>query len=421
MQNQNESLDKKEKLRRQVWVGYAAFFFFWSICAYALVLSWIPTNELFARRIGGRPYISDFVNVYDAGILGRQARSTNIYDPKIQAALAEKVVAPVVPEIPFYLQAPPNFFAATIPLSLFSPVGAWFVYCGVGLALNMWALGALAWKYFPTRFARTMVLLASIGSFPMWVGIEEGNSSIYLLPPLVLFWWLLQRKKFFAAGLATGLLMVKVQYLPFIGVIGLFIGGARYLGGAVVAGLAVLGFTVAVVGLDNVLEWPRVLMHAETTTAYSGVATDKMQNVLGMIVAATGHQNTPVGRSIANALFVAAVLFIGYFWRKPYQWLSERSEYAFEICAAISTAVMLIFSIHTHSHDYILMLPTCLWLYVAAQRDGKPGVAKAAAAFPGLTWPLFLLAQLPFLPIQPIATFAMIFTGCAALAWWKKA
>lgn len=403
-----------EKRRRQLWVGYAAFFLFWALCAYGLVLSWIPTHELLARRINGKPYISDFVNVYDAGVLGLRGRSVKIYDPEVQAKLANEVVAPVVPELPFYLQAPPNIFVACIPLAFFKPVTAWLVFCGVGISLNLWAFASLARTYFEGKFARAFVLLAALGSFPMWVGTEEGNTSLYLLPALVLYWKLLQGRHFFLAGIATGLLMIKVQYLPFIGVIGLFIGGWRYLAGSVVAGLTVVAVTTAVVGVDNVLAWPHALMHAESNASFVGVATDKMQNVLGMITAATGHVPAGWGRSIANALFIVAVLAVGWLWHKPYRALSERMPYAFEVCAAISTASMLIFSIHTHSHDYILMLVACLWLYVAAKEAGFRRIAAAAVAFPGLTWPLFFLAQLPILPIQPIATFALVYVAAAA-------
>jgi hypothetical protein len=411
MSNPNEPIDKHERLKRQVWVGYLAALIFWSIGAYGLILQFVQSNELLALRIAGRPYISDFVNVYNAGVLGRMGRSVNIYDAKVQAAMTEKVVAPVVPEATFYLQAPPNVFVAFIPLSFFSPVGAWFVYCSLTLAANLLAIGWLAWKYFDQPFARTFCLAAAFASFPMWSGIRQGNSSLLLIPPLVLFWWLLQNRKFFAAGLATGLLLVKVQYLPFIGLIGLAIGGVRYLGGAVLSGLVVLGVSIAVLGLDNVLEWPRVLLHAETATSYVGVAAEKMQNIRGMIAALTGHVDTHAGKLISAIGCVVAGFGLGAVWWRKW---SKRPE-LFEVYAALSTMIMLIFSIHTHSHDYVLMLLACLWLYVAAKSGRFPEraarhISRLAVSFPGISWPLFLLSRVPFLPFQPLAVFAVLLT-----------
>ena len=415
-----------DRIRRNLWFAYFAGLVLWSCHSYFLLFTLMQENNLLAMRLDGRPYTSDFVNVYNAGVLGRKGAAVNIYDANLQASLAEKVVAPVVPEIPFYLQAPPNFFVLCIPLSYFSPHIAWIVYCALGLALNLLAMGFLAWKYFNDSFSRAFVLVSTFASFPTWIGVRLGNSSLYLLPPLVLFWWLLKQKRYFAAGLATGLLLVKVQYLPFIGLIGLSIGGLRYLAGAVASGLVVVGLTTAVLGWDNVIEWPRVILHAEGSSAYSGVSADKMQNLRGMIAVLTQHIDLPASRTAASVMCLVSAIGLAWCWRKPFRELAARSTFGFEVCAALSTILMLIFSIHTHFQDYILMLIASLWIYVAAKRDDlvpetkRRWLCALAISFPGVSWALFILSQLPFLPFQPLSTFAVFVVGCVISTWFTR-
>lgn len=384
-------------------------------------------GTLLALKLDDKSYISDFVNVYNAGVLGRMGASVNIYDPTLQASLTAKVIAPIVADAPFYLQAPPNFFVLCIPLSFVTPQAAWCVYCSVGLALVAYSFGFLIWKYFEKPFARSFALVAALSAVPTWIGARLGNTSLYLLPPLVLFWWLLKQKKYFLAGLATGLLLVKVQYLPFIGLIGLATGGLRYLGGAVLAGLIVLGLTTLTVGWANVFEWPRILLHAEGTSAYVGVEAQAMQNLRGMIAAVNHFTDTSFGRTAASVMCVVSAFTLVWCWKVPFKKLQERSSYGFEISAGISTTVMLLFSIHTHLQDYILYLLACLWFYEAADKDqtvpekSRKTIRKLAIAFSGVSWLLFFLSKIPILPLQPVATYVVIMLALVVLTWFKNA
>ncbi len=415
-------------VKKRLWFAYFVALLCWTINGYVLLFSWLNEGTLFARVMGGHPYVSDFVNLYDGGILGLQGKSVKIYDYNVQAELMKKTLAPIVPELPFYLQAPPIFFVCCIPLAFLSLAGAWELFCAVALAALIWAIFELCKSRpdFSTTFRRAFAVISVLASFPAWIALRLGNNGVLLVPGLTIFFSLLKSKKYFAAGLASALLMVKVQYLPTVMIIGFVLGRWRYLAGAAIAGLLVCLLSVLVVGADNVVDWVRVLLHAETTQKFSGVEPEMMQNIRGMIVAITNNTDTSFGRITAGLAFIASVFAVGFMWFKSYPNLEKRTAWAFEICAALSTLSMIIFSVHTHTQDYVCMAIAGIFLYSSCLEPGetvmdirKQRLRNVLLIYPFLSWLFFIGKQLFFfLPVQPFVTFAIALAIYSINIWF---
>lgn len=417
-----------EANRKRLWAVYISALACWAINAYLLICEWFAHNQLFAMNVLGKPYVSDFTLWYEAGQLGREAlaHALDVYDPKLQGDCIAKLIAPVVADQPFYLQYPPWFFTYMLPLSLFSLAVAWMLWCLLGIALISWALIYLCRGHIEGKKGVSFVFLSFFAAFPTWLSLRLGQTSLIIFPFMVAYWKLLREKRYFLLGLITGLLSIKIQYLPFLGMIGLVTGHLRFIAGGVLGlGLAILASAMTL-GWSNVINYPQVLLHAETTVQYSGVSPEHMQNLRGILHLLL--HGSDAGRTISAVACIVSALGLGYLWARVYPSIVLKEKYAFEICASISALTLLVFSLHTHAQDYIQVALPCIWLMSAAldgasnMSDGERRFMRAFVySFSPLTWVFFLLTQLgPLVPIQPFATAAVLLIIAIFKIWFGK-
>lgn len=436
-------------MKKRLWVAYFAFFLCWGINSYMLVYKLFNDHELFARVMGGRPYISDFVNHYTAGVLGQRAQREhiNIYDVDVQTKESAKVIAPIVAEMPFYLQYPPTLFVFCIPFAFLPPNYAWLTWSVLGFVSVLASVYALFHTESKTRFALAFAIVAVLGSFPMWLSIELGQTSLFLFAALSAFWILLKEERPFAAGLASLFLLVKVQYLPFIVACGIAIGRVRYAAGFLIASAVAAAVCIAILGWDNCIEWPKVLLHAETNRRFSGVEPQGQQNIRGILFWVMGGDTHLVGTIVATLCILSAGA-LGFLWWKVKPNLANTSRWSFNVCAALSTMAMLLFSVHTHSQDYLLFTLPCLWLWVAtdefvdgtntgqesdqnleqegpknAERKKKLAltIRRMILLYPFVSWIFFLLRLVPFTTmVQWFACYLIMLALCAFRLWFSK-
>ncbi len=405
-----------------LWAAYASFLLCWSLNSYILLINWWQEGNLLTRKINGRPYIADFVDYYAAGQFGLSAKQTgiNIYDPKVQAAAVARLTAPVVAEIPFYLQYPPLFFVLCTPLTFLPLKWSWIFWNLSGVICLLAVVLGTTGRHLSSRLSRALTVAAVACSYPVWLTFELGQTSLFFLAGMALFWWLLGQRRYWTAGLATFLLMIKIQYLPFAIICGVVLGRFRYTCGCLIAACVAVLISILFLGWDNCLEWTRIISHAETTAQYSGVAAQHQQNLRGILCLLLGG-DTRLTQIIAAAGCLFSAAAVGFFWTKPFAHLSKRTSWSFAICATLSTIIMLLFSVHTHTQDYCLLVLPGLWLYLAAAeqdatQDKKHQILRTLIlAFPPASWLLFLLGTLPAFPTQPFAIYALCL---AASTWW---
>jgi hypothetical protein len=415
------SSERKKKL----WFTYFAVLACWAISSYYLVFTWLSEGTMFARYINGQPMVLDYLLFYEDAYLAKNAKSQgiNIYDPKVQADGIEKLMAPVVPTTHFYSHYPPLLFVFCIPFGLI-PIGwSWFSWNLLGISLMLLGVLPLAYKKYDKNFGFLFVITAIMCCFPVWNCFELGQSSFFLLAGLALFFWLAKREKYFLSGLSIFFLMIKVQYLPFVGLIGLVLGRAKFLGGAIVAGLVTIAVSVLVLGWENCIEWPKIVMHGETSDINRLLINPaQMQNIRGLLNSVTGDDSSLV-RIVSAVIGIVAILAVGYLWTRPYKRLQSTTEYAWEIMVSISLMIMLLFSVHTHSHDYCIFVWACVWCYISlGDKVEKPSgkyLQKLILWFPLLGWILFVAQPViqSFLKLQPFAIYLAIILVLSIRTW----
>ncbi|MBS1998792.1 MAG: DUF2029 domain-containing protein, partial [Cyanobacteria bacterium SZAS LIN-2] len=285
--------DKKAKLKHNLWFGFVVFLILWTGCVYTELFRMQGVHKLFAFNLNDdpkQPVISDFVNVYNSACLAAAAQKEriDIYSPALQAEYSLKLTAPIKPEQPFYLQYPPMLFALVRPLALFDMFGAWVVWCSLGvlgIAASTVALVRATSARVTTAatgktlfgvgaFTMVFAIAATLASFPSWYSVRLGQTSLLLVPGLAAFWVCCLKRRYFLAGLASGVVLVKLQYLPPVFIAGALVGAWKFLGGFSVIGVLLLVLSIAIVGMDNVMRFPQALLKGESSQGVSGVAAE---------------------------------------------------------------------------------------------------------------------------------------------------
>jgi len=415
--------------RKRLWFAYFAALICWSFSSYYLITTWASEGTLFARSLNGQPRVLDYLLFYEDEYLAINAKCQNIkiYDPDVQAAGIAKLMAPVVPTTKFYSHYPPLLFTLSIPFGFLPLLWSYVSWNLAGAIALMLSILPFAYARFGRTFPFFFIAVAVISCFPVWNCFELGQSSFFLLGGIALFFALAKRQKFFLAGLSTFLLMIKVQYLPVIVLIGLILGRVKFAGGALLAGLLAVGVSVMTLGWNNCIEWPKIVLHGETSDINRQlIAPAMMQNVRGILNQITGDDSSAV-RLISAGLCIVTILLIGFLWTTPYKRLQSVTKYAFEAISAISMMIMLLFSVHTHAHDYCVFVCSCVWLYVAlADMQEKTGVTPSVKylrmlliGFPCFGWILFVAEPLiqHVLKLQPMAIYLAAVLALSVRIW----
>lgn len=407
------------KTKKLVQFGFLSAMFIWAGFAYADLGVYMHDGILFARVLNGRPYVSDFVNVYNSAILAdrcRRGEKINIYDMTLQNESVKKLIAPVVPEEPFFLQYPPHFFALNLPLAAFPMPAAWLLWNLCGIVLSVFALFKLAGAIeFSADKKKTITFMAlAFSSFPAWLSVELGQTSLFLVSALTLMLYFLKRRKHLFAGFAAGFLTLKLQYIPFFGLIGLFSGRVQFIAGGIACLVALGLVSLAILGLPNILNYPHALLSGETGKAVSGVSSHMMQNLRGQLVLWSGGDKPVIFKSAA-AIFLLSLIPVGLLnWKARFSEALEGG--GFEPVWALTIMSALLFSPHTHTQDYVLLFVASMLLWKWLSSGQRTGLRRAAIRwlimlFPGLSWFLFFLQPLfMYVGVQPFFIYLVIIT-----------
>lgn len=365
-------VEAQAKRKRLAWFAFCVTVFTYAFLAYLKLLDYFHEGTLFAFVKDGHPYVKDFCNTYNGALLAERCLHSpiNIYDPVIQDQSLREVIKPVVPELPFYLQYPPCYFALVLPLSLFPLSQAWTAWVLTATVLIFISTPLLLQgSRFTSRKARLMAVLAVMSSFPTWFSYSLGQTTLYTYPAVVYLLTRLLVGKGFSSGLAGVWAFVKLQYAPVLVLAGLSTGKMRFLAGAATACLFLVALSVAILGVDNVLIYPHVLLGGETGTDVSGVSAESMQNLRGQLTLLMVPSQFLFKMVLAG--FALGLLFTAWLWLKVYPRKAPTPR-RFQIFAALSLLIALTVSPHTHVQDYMLAVMSAVWIWINYESTGGP-------------------------------------------------
>lgn len=423
------------KVLKKLWFAYISGLIMWVGASYFSTVQTYFQGELLAYVHENNVYTADFLLYYNDAILSWEClkgEKIDIWDPQLQNTYLQKLVPHITLTKIFYSQYPPYLMVLVMPLALVSLKTAFALWELLGLAGIIFSIYSLLSTTLKGKFERAFAYIAVLASFPAWLCFRLGQIGFAIYPALTWYWIALDRKYWFRAGMLGGWCLLKLQYAPVLFITGCLLGGVRFAAGYAVMGLIYLLASIAVLGFENVKNYPEALKMGEISGGQiTGVSPETQQNLRGQLVVLLGNDGHLV-HLIVVAVWGIATLFTAYLWwqykRKTAQDNEIERRRKFLILASITLLLQLVTSPHTHKQDYLFVSLPAIWLFYSVVGNypvgdpAMPGVKNKALiliirymllSFPVASWIFFdaayyFQAFLFPLPIQLFFVWAVI-------------
>jgi alpha-1,2-mannosyltransferase len=229
--------------------------------AYALVNSQPPLNR------GGEPLGGDYIAFYAAGRLVLAGQAASLYDRVPVAHIQDAALGGRIPGFYDAYRNPPFYallFAPLAALELLPSAAAFALLSGGALALAVY----LVLDEAPALRPRWRGLAAMVFAFPpVYFGLINGENATLSLLLYVLLYRALVRNQQGRAGLWAALGLFKPQLFFLFPLLFLVTRRWRALAAYVVIVALLAVVSAALVGLDGLAAWPRIVLDMEAGNA----------------------------------------------------------------------------------------------------------------------------------------------------------
>ncbi|MCA9816652.1 MAG: DUF2029 domain-containing protein [Cyanobacteria bacterium HKST-UBA01] len=349
----------------------------------------------------GKADITDFFQYYQASALGQSKQSKKVYDPDVQKAWADELIAPIKSDKVFYNQQPPFSYTLLLPLSWLPPPSAYLAWCLAQMGFGLCGLYYLS-RLGPLKSRDRLLFIAGVAlSFPAYSCIWHGNTSFWLLGAMSLFIAFIYERKELLSGVFLALSTFKPQYLFPLTVPVAAMKRWKIAAALVIFELLLMLSAAPLIGFENVIGYPYVVTHAESSDNFIGVNAHKMISLRGPIAMflSTG----------ASLKITAAVMFLSLgplflLWRKCTGVLSTVATVdSMRFLWAVTICTMLLTSPHSHLFDFLLVaMAAALTLKTLSPIGRCPGAVNSDAV--NKIWTIMLVV---FPPLSWVANFAI--------------
>jgi hypothetical protein len=275
------------------------------------------------------------------------------------------------------------------------------------MALGLWVLlSALPWD----KITRYLFLLGGLTCFPFIVNLEQGQSSGVIMLGMAAGIALLRRGNDLAAGAMLGLLLLKVQWLPFLVLVLLFKGRWRALLGVALAGLVLLLLTALTMGTGWVLGFLDMLQRAQRFDPALALTPQASHSLTGQLAALLFGNSASVNaagneliRNITLAATLLTVALLLWVWRGS--WRPGAPGWDAGMSLAVLTTAFTNLQLNTHDLC-LLVVPAALGLAYFRTNAGQKSSGRVWSAntlalylLTSLTFPLLLTAPVRLVPL----------------------
>lgn len=341
----------------------------------------------FINKKENRADIIDFFQYYQASDLAKSPKRSQVYDPETQKWWADKLTEPIKSEKVFYNQQPPSSYTLLFPLAFLPPNIAYVVWCITQTAFGLFGLFVLS-KLGPLKSKdRWLFILGTLASFPAYSLVWHGNTSFFLLGCLSLFIAFLYRRRDLVSGIFLSLSTFKPQYLFPLLMPVLAMKRWQVIISFILLELITVGLAVPIIGFDNVVGYPYIVTHAESSKNFIGVNAHKMISIRGPIALIA---DTALSLKLTALVMFALLIPLFVLWRKCTDQISVpglRWLWAVTICTIV------LVSPHSHLFDFLLLaMAACLTLPTLSLFDLKKLKLEESlwtalfVLFPPLSW-----------------------------------
>jgi alpha-1,2-mannosyltransferase len=401
------------------WLRAALFGTYFGFLSLALIgslqqiFSLLSAGKLFASVENDNLTFSDFIYFYLAGHIAHSPDAHAIYDPAVQLKWLNQLLAPISLSKPFYNQHVPFEFVLWIPaamLPLSQSYVVWLILC-VLAGLSSLALLLISAKRF-SKFQIALVLFAVCASFPSMMSLRMGQQAYVFLTLECLFFWAFLARRDIAAGVTLALVSMKPHYCLFFAIPALADKRWKLLLAAAGTELALLALAGLVLGWENVLGYPSLLLHAEQAPNLLGVDAHKMVSFRGI---ATLFLPRSLALYAGLAVMALGLLITFVVWKRAV----KSNLIDLRVPMSLTILLCLVTSAHTHSYDLLLLAVLALTLPGERNETWQTGTSYKIWCWIIYLYPVtsYLILSLLkiWLPLPFIATFllnvVLIFAG----------
>jgi hypothetical protein len=348
----------------------------------------------------------DFTIYYTAGTLVRQGRGHELYDDRIQFEVQQQFapqVATRLAALPF--NHPPFEALLFVPITFLSYRSAYLLWTVANLGM-LTTLLILLRPYVPVMAAWPVLAWAgvSLAFFPIFFALLQGQDAILLMFLYGLTFVSLKKERLFLAGAWLACALFKFHLvLPFLLLLLIqqktFQQSRKILLGFISVGAWLGAVSIAIVGLRQMIAYPRYVLGLEATMARGAIMPSDMPNLRGVLYLLASNV------SFFGVIVVAfsALLFLAAAWNSR-----SRNLQTADLQFSLAVFATVLVSYHALGYDLcVLVLPALL--LAGELRDRKLSATwKQAAIMVGLV--LLLLS-----PVQLI--LLMRYNRLALLGW----
>lgn len=308
----------------------------------------------------------------------------------------------------------PFLAALWSPLSGLSPLTQMAIWDVLNIAAMAWGMWLLLCSLPLPKTTRLLLLLAALTSFPFIENLEQGQSSGIVMLGFALAISLLRKGRDFPAGLALGLLVLKIQWLPLIIVVLLWKRRWQALVGATATGLALLLFVLAIIGTGWVQDFTSVLGRAQKFAPELALNVWYSHSVSGQLAVLLGegmdglnvavNNVAGVANGVITLLFAVLLLFV---WKG--RWQPNSAKWYGAMALTVMASAFTNPQMNTHDLS-LLVLPGALGIAYLMGRD------KERATWYGLLWAVYFVSAYALFtqPIRLTTLLMLLMLGLLA-------
>ena len=331
----------------------------------ALAVAIILIGAVLWSARGSHPEKTDFSVTYVGAYMVHHGLRARLYDLTSQSRIRDSLFSDPNPLV---FEHPPFEALLLSPLAAVPYRSAYmiwgFVNVTVWLFLMIFLRPRVAWPRDEMAYFALWLLFAPLG-----VALFQGQSSLLVLAIFSITFFQLKKSNEFAAGVAMGLALIKLQFaLPFA-LIMLFRWRWRFLAGFACTSVLLGALSLATVGWSGLTGYARFLLTVGNNPQNMsfGSAVD-MPTIHGLVFAFFGPILGHRGLNIS-----VAVLSILLLWFVAREWKPAESEVADNLMFAAAIAACLLASSHMFTHDFSpLMLGLLLVAATLSRREISP-------------------------------------------------
>ncbi len=394
--------------------AYFVFTLLWTVLNLADVIDRASSGTLSYFAVGDRWLVTDYVHFYEAGKIALSADRLQAYDPAVQLAWLNRIIAPVQTDSESFVQYMPFVFPLMTPFASIPLHWSQVLFAFSTLAFGAVCLLALTRRGRQWNLRSAAIFIVAVASsLPSVQTIVTGQISWFLTAVTAIYCLVFVKRREYIAGACLALATVKPQYAIWLAIPA--VAGRRYrlLAALVVTELALICLAAAAVGWQNVINYPSILFHAESATPVAAEAMVSVRGVLSQLLPAS--QTTVIG--INACLWIAGLAAAVVMWSRP----KEADHQAYLLSFTIIAAVVL--SPHGHLYDTLLLaIPAALTLpsiSIAALKDTPDPTLRLWHLiwwlYPLVGWLLFLPTT--FVPQARPALFLAVHSLIFVLAF----